>query len=90
MELTFWTAGVNFGVNLDLVLVLILEFFVELTFRPVFRVNFAGVNFLTLIDAQGEPIGRGLKLRALVFWGCGVSTIEQAALIKTTTAMANL
>ena len=53
MELTFWTAGVNFGVNLDLVLVLILELTLELTFNPVFGVNFTGVNFLTLIDAQG-------------------------------------
>ena len=54
MELTFWTAGVNFGVNLDLVLVLILELILELTFNPVFGVHLAGVIFLTLIDAQGR------------------------------------
>ena len=53
MELTFWTAGVNFSINLDLVLVLILDLILDLTFNPVFGVNFVGVNFLTLIDAQG-------------------------------------
>ena len=53
MELTFWTAGVNFGVNLDLVLGLISVLILVLTFTPRFGVNFAGVNFLILIDAQG-------------------------------------
>ena len=45
MELTFWTAGVNFGVNLDLVLGLISVLILVLTFNPVFGVNLAGVNF---------------------------------------------
>ena len=59
MELTFWTAGVDFGVNLDLVLGLSLELILVLTFNPVLRVNFAGVNFLTLIDAQGQSSSTG-------------------------------
>ena len=44
----------------------------------------------TWLSDNAEPNGLGLKLRASQFLYCGVSTIEQAALIKTTTAMANL
>ena len=71
MELTFWIAGVKFGVNLDLVLDLISVLILVLTFNPVFGINFAGVNFLILIDAQGEVtecrakrVARGIKTRA--------------------------
>ena len=53
LELTFWTAGVNFGLNLELTLGLILGLKLDLTFNPPTGVNFAGVIFLTLIDAQG-------------------------------------
>ena len=53
LELTFWTAGVNFSINLDLVLGLISVFILVLTFKPVFGINFAGVIFLILNDAQG-------------------------------------
>ena len=56
MELTFWTAGINFSINLDLVLGLISALILVLTFNPVFSINLAGVNFLILNDAQG-PIG---------------------------------
>ena len=41
-ELTFWTAGIVFGVNLDLLLDLILGLMLVLAFTPVFKVNFAG------------------------------------------------
>ena len=53
LELTFWTAGVTFGYNLELTLGLILGLKFDLTFNPPTGVHFAGVIFLTLIDAQG-------------------------------------
>ena len=57
MELTFWTAGVNFSINLDLIWGLILGLILVLTFNPVFSINLAGVNFLILNDAQGGDSG---------------------------------
>ena len=51
--INFWTAGISF---FDLTfgpLELILDLALNLKNKPPTGVNFAGVNFLTLIDAQG-------------------------------------
>ena len=45
LELTSWTAGVNFSINLDLVWGLISVLILVLTFNPVFGINLAGGIF---------------------------------------------
>ena len=53
LGITVWTAGHNFVHNLEVVLRITSGLKLGLTLNHISGVNFAGVNFLTLVDAQG-------------------------------------